>query len=73
MRRISECEELPGPGPALGTFWKDNTGHLYQVEYVSQTEWFIEITHLQDGETYNEKANMFENLYEPILDADELG
>ena len=71
MRRTTE--DYQGPGPDLGTFWTDNQGHVYQVEYVSQSEWFVEILHLESGETYHEQANMFDDLYEPIIDEDELG
>ena len=73
MRPISECDEYPGQAPEEGTFWKDTSGAVYRVDYVSHSEWFVEITHLADGESYHEHVHLFDNLYEPIITEDELG
>lgn len=73
MRDISECDEYPGPGPELGTFWKDDRGHVYRVDHVGHAHGEVCITHLEEGEEYVEHLHMFEHLYEPIIDEDELG
>lgn len=73
MRDISECDEFPGPPPEVGTFWKDSSGAVYRVDYVRHNGWFVELTHLEDGEEYNEHLHMFDEQYEPIITEDELG
>jgi hypothetical protein len=73
MRDISEFGEWESPPPEEGTFWKDSDGHVYRVDYVSSTERFVELTHLEDGEYYNEELHLFDSLYEPIITEDELG
>ena len=73
MQDISEYDEYPGPGPDIGTYWKDTTGAVYRVDHVSQSVGEVDITHLEDGEEYVEHLHMFGSLYEPIIDEDELG
>lgn len=72
MRDIQEFDEHT-PVPEEGTYWKDEKGHVYQVDYVSPTEWFVEIKHLEDGEIYHEQLAFFDQMYEPIITEDELG